>query len=380
MSMFSWAFKSNAELSDSEIQEIFPLALQSDLFIRSDILNTYTKILTDTMERTHGLDEKQEPLLWDSCVQSEANHGLISMLALAMTRKLELFLVYLPSVQLLRKATFDEQEKIREDYKKSGESKTGVYISFQRYHRTDMLEIYSSFEYCVLASLNKTLNASKALQIKVSDLRSSVSLADSGVAKDQARSIAKALKNGNDVLLDVKDMIETAKLDTSPAQKSIDFMDAKRAYILGLPLSYINSEQTPGIGSTGEADMRAVERGLKQYFNSVLRPVLKAVFGADTEFRSQDFREMATALEAAKTFDLVSNETISSQAKQEIIARLFDLDPEEEQKNLEADAKQAELDKKNNPPPTFPIVPKQPGGFAPASNGANPPAPNGATA
>jgi hypothetical protein len=372
MNIFSWAFKTNAELGNAEIPAIFPLALKSDIFVKADILNTYSKILTDVAERLHGLSEEQEPLLWDSCVQSSANEGLITLLATAMAAKSELFIVYVPSSQIVRKATREEEEKIRKEYKEKAESKTGVYVSFKGYRRTDMLEIYSSFEYCVLASLNKTLNVAKSVQFKINDLRSSVSLNDSGVAREQAKSIAEAMRNGNDVLLDAKDSVESATPDTSPTEKAITFLDGKRAFVLGLPLSYVVGEQTPGIGSTGEADMRAVERGLRQYFVSIIRPVLEAVFKVEVEFKSQDFRQMTTALEVLKTFDLVSDDNLSRQSKQEIVARVFDLDPDKEEKQLEADAKEAEkeaaLAAKNKPP--VQAVPAQPnGGQVPAANG-----------
>src|SRR5690606_29068033 len=153
--------------------------------------------------------------------------------------------------------------------KKRGESETGVFISFKGYRRTDMLTIYSNLEYCILASLHKTVNIAKAVQIKINDLRASVSLNDSEVARAQARSIATALGKGKDVYLDVKDIIEAARIDTAPTEKAIGFLDAKRAFILSLPLSYISGLQTPGIGSTGEADARAVDNGLKQYFLTV---------------------------------------------------------------------------------------------------------------
>ncbi len=349
MKFFNWSFGASAEVGQSEIESIFPLGVPSADFIKSDILQTYTKILTDTMERTHGLNEKFDPLLWDNCVQSESSSaaGLITMLAKAMTDKTDLFIVYVPSVQIVRKATNEEEEVIRADYKKTGESSKGVFVSFKKYQRTDMLQIYSSFEYCVLASLNKTLNVSKAVQLKISDLRGGVALSDATVARDQAKSIATALRNGNDVLMDVKDQIETAKPDTEATEKAITFLDAKRAFILGMPLSYISGEQTGGIGTTGEADMRAVERGLKQYYVSIIRPVLDAIFGASTEFKSEDFRTMTTALEALKAFDLVSEDNMSREAKQEIVARLFNLDPEEEQQNIEQDAAQAQKDAAN---------------------------------
>lgn len=373
--IFSFGFKSNKELAASEIEEIFPLALNKSDFSRSDILHTYLKILTDVIERTHGISEEFVPSLWDNCLQNEASKGLVTLLAEAMTDKSDLFLVYVPSVKLLRKADFKEQEQIRTDYKKTGESKVGVYISFKRYRRTEMLEIYSAFEYCVLSSLNKTLNIAKAVQIKINDLRSSTALADSGVAIAQAQSIAKALRNGNDVLIDKNDDIATANPDTSTTEKAIGFLDAKRAFILDLPIAYVTGEQTGGIGSSGENDMRAVERGLKQYFVSIIQPVLKALFGVETEFKSQDFRQMTTALEVLKAFELSSDtELMSMEAKQEIIARVFDLDPDKEQKAIQAELDQQATDAQNNPPPPAQNVP--PG--TPKNQPA--PQPNGATA
>ncbi len=330
--LFSWLGGSSSDASSNEIKCLFPLALAADDFVKSDILSTYARILTDTMDRTHGLKEDLEPLLWDSCVQSDATHGLISLLAEAMTSMSELFIVYAPSAKVVRKATQLEQDKIRADYKTKGESSTGVFISFKHYRRTEMLRIYSTFEHCVLASLNKNLNVAKALQVKINDLRPSTSLADSSVAINQAKSIAEALRKGQDVLLDGKDVIDSASPNTEPTEKAMTFLDNKKAFILSLPLAYIKGEQTGGMNSTGEADMRAVERGLKQYYESILRPTLKALFGADTEFRTQDFREVTAALEVVKTFDLVSNENISPEAKQEITSRVFGLDPDKEKR------------------------------------------------
>ncbi len=342
------SFLGIASSQDSELPEIFPLALRQDIFIKSDILHTFTKILTDVIERTHGIPEKVEPLMWDSCLQSDASDGLVTLLAKAMSCKKDLYLVWVRDVNLVRKATPEEESKIREDYKARGESSLGVFASFRHYSTTDMLEIYSAFEYCVLSSLNKTLNLSKAVQIKINELRSTVSLNDASIAKAQAKAIATALACGRDVMLDSKDIIETAQPDTSSTEKAIGFLDAKRAFLLGLPISYISGVQTPGIGSTGEADMRAVERGLKQYYVSIMRPVLKALFGADTDFRSHDFRDVNAALEVLKTFELVSDDLISRESKQGIVARVFDLDADKEAKQIEAEQAAAA----ENPAPT----------------------------
>lgn len=324
--------------SSSELPDIFPLSVIAKDFIKSDIEATYTKILTDTLERTHGIPREVTPLLWDNCVANETQYGLVSLLVEAMVNQGDLCIIYKKALKVLRKATFEEAAKIKADYLAKGESPDGVFLSFRNYHRTNMLKIYSALEYCILTSLHKTVNISKAVQIKVADLRSSVSLQDAGVAEAQARSLAFALKNGADVYLDVKDQITTSTPDVSPTEKAIGFLDAKRAFYLGLPLAYISGLQTGGIGASGDADTQAIERGLKQYFFTVVHPVLLALFEADTEFKSQDFKQMNSALEALKTFELVSDNVLSNASKKDIIARMFDIDPEEEQENLEEEA------------------------------------------
>ncbi len=357
MSLFSFFNKSQD--SDNSLIDIFPFGLESPIFQLADLRATYSKILTDTLERTHGIPDDVVPSLWDNCVQSESTHGLISLLVHAMIMKQDLFLVYNKATKVLRKADATETEKIRADYKATASSAIGVFISFGRYHRTDMLKIYSELEYCILASLHKTVNISRAVQVKMDSLRSSVSLADAGVAGSQAKSIAIALKAGKDVLIDAKDSIETATPNIEPTEKAILFLQSKRAYYLDLPISYLTGEQTAGIGSTGEADMRAVERGLKHYYFSIIQPTLLALYGCDTEFKSQDFRTMATALETLKTFELVGNAILSTAAQKEILARLFDIDEDEEAKALAAEVKVA-------PQPTAP----PPFGNKPQANGA----------
>lgn len=334
MSFFSFLLPSTAT-SDLEIKEIFPLQLRLDEFVKADITATYAKILTDTIDRCHGIPTNVDPLLWDNCVHDETPYGLVTLIANAMAQQSELFLVYKKALGTLRIADDAEQAKIKADYDKSGKSSAGTYISFKDYRRTHMLKIYSGFEFCTLSAMNKSLNLAKAIQLKTKDLRGSVALTDSAVAIGQAKAIATALSNGNDVLIDAGDTIETAQVDTAPAEKAISFMDAKKAWILGMPASYNTGEQTSGIGSTGEADARAVERGLKQYFVSIIRPAMKSIFGVDVSFKTQDFRQISSACEVLKSLDLVDSELMSVEAKRELVARMFDLDAESERKILE---------------------------------------------
>jgi hypothetical protein len=170
------------------------------------------------------------------------------------------------------------------------------------------------------------MNLSKSIQYKMSDMRKSVSLSDAYLPTAQAMDLANSLRSGKDIIIDKNDEVVTNNPDISSIKESISFLDSKRSFYYGMPLSYINGEQTPGIGSTGEADTRAVERGLKQYYISILKPILEALFEINTTFKSNDFRQIGTALEAIKAFELVSDDLLSRENKQLIIAKLFDVD------------------------------------------------------
>lgn len=323
LSLFGW--KTYSE-STSSLPQIFTLGMSSDFFVDTDVTNVYSKILTDCTDRTEGIPEKVKPLLWDNVLQNECPDGLITRLAKAMTQKEDLFLVYEKAIMLLRKATPEEQIQIEEDYTANGQSDVGVFVSFENYTRTDMVKLYSGMEYCSVASLNKLMNLSKALQYKASNLRSSVSLSDSSIAIDQARAISAALGEGKDILIDKEDEFVTGTPDITAVKESLLFLDSKKCFYYAMPLSYVNGEQTAGIGSTGEADTKAVERGLRQYFTPILKPILDALFGLNVSFKSNDFRQIATSLQALKDFELVSEDLLTLESKRKIIAKMFDID------------------------------------------------------
>lgn len=310
-----------------ELPDIFPLPIAQNVFVPTDVQAVYSKILTDVIERTQGIPEDAQTALWDNCLQSEAGDGLITLLSKAMEGKTRLFLVWRNGV--LRKAQSDEQAKIEEAYAQNRpDSAPGIFINFQKYTRTDMVKLYSALEYCVIGSLYKNMNLSKAIQLKVEGLRSSVALTDSDKAKSQAKDVANALAAGKDALLDSKDLIETHEPSLDATEKSIEFLDSKRCFYLGLPRSYVNGETGKGLGDSGEGDAKAVERGLKTYFFSIIKPVVEALFGASVTFKSQDFRMITVALDALKTFELTSDRFISDENKLLVMNTLLEVDSE----------------------------------------------------
>lgn len=334
--MFGFSFLTGSS-TDNELPNIFPMPILEKDFVAIDVKNIYNKILTDVMERTHGIPKEIQPLLWDNCLANEIKDGLVTMLAKAMANKQDLFIVYFASLKLIRLAKDTEIVEIKEGYKKNGEpvkvedGGTGIFVSFRNYDRTDMVKFYSALEYCALTGLWKQSNASKSLQIKIDQLRASVSLADSSMAKAQAKKIADGMKNGNDVLTDAKDIIDTLKPDLTATDSTMKFIAQKRSFYLGMPASYWTGEQDAGVGDTGKGDTKLTERGLKNYYFSIAKPVLEALFSiAKLTFKSEDNEGLSTALETLKTMDITSDEYLSKDNKTLIVNKSFGLDENEE--------------------------------------------------
>lgn len=346
--LFSWGKSAQGD----ELPDIYPFPMLQKDFVSVDVQATYKRILNDVLERTSDIPAEVQPLLFDNCVASEIKLGLVSMLSKAMTDKSDLFLVYDKPTKVIRKATGDEQEKIRTDYEKSGKSSVGFFITFVNYDRTDMLKIYSVLEYCTVASLSKNMNLAKAIQIKINELRSSVGLADQQIAKTQALAMATGLKAGKDILTDAKDLIETAKPDLTATNSAMEFIVEKRSFYLGLPASYITGVAPKGLGDSGEGDAKAVERGLKGYYYEIIKPTIEVIFGVKTTFKSEDFTGLSTALETLKTFELTSDELISKENKQKFVNKQFGLP--DDAKGDEPAKQDLQTDPKNKNPAVKP--------------------------
>lgn len=309
-----------------EIPNTFPFTYQESTFIDNDLRTVYSRILTDTLTRTHGLKEELESLLWDNCLSTEAQDGLVTMLAKAMLGKKEVGIVYDKATNVVRKATDKECQEIKESYVKGKPFKNGILVTFKNYDRTDMLKLYSALEYCSIASLNKSMRVSMALQYKIDSLRATVNLIDKDAAKKQAASVAGALKNGQDTYMDAKDSIVQATPDMTATNAAMDLISQKRSFYLELPASYITGLAAKGgLGDTGEGDSKAIERGLKGYYYSIIKPVLEALFDVKVSFKGEDFYGLSTAGEMLKTFSVTDNELISLENKTLIVNKLFGL-------------------------------------------------------
>ncbi len=333
----SWFNFLGSGTTDDKLPDIFPIPILQKDFVKIDVQNIYTRILTDVLERTQGISEKNKPMLWDNCLASEAKDGLVTLVAEAMSDKKELYLVFKPALSVVRKATSEEQVAIQAAYKVKAEpvsmagGGTGLYVTFKNYVKSDMVKFYSALEYCSVGGLWKQANISKSIQIKINELRAGVSLGDAAAAKVQAKAMADGMAEGRDILTDAKDIIESLSPDMTATDATLNLIAKKQSFYLGLPASYFSGVQaTSGLSDTGKADSKATERGLKGYYFSVIKPIIEGLFGNTTKFKSEDAEGIDSALKTLETMDRTSEAYLSVENKTLVVNRAFGLDEDEE--------------------------------------------------
>lgn len=321
----SLGFGNQNNTPTNELINIFPLALDKDEFIRQDILAIYKAILTDTLERTYGIKDDQEQLLWDNCVEGTSKKGLVTMISEAMFNMGSVYVVWDRATNILREANQTERVEMDTIYKSGAKPKNKVALNFSNLTVTKMLMVYSELDYRTNCSINKALGIAATIQLKLHELRSSVGLNDSEITIEQAQAIAKAMSEGRDIAIDAQDIIELANPNMEPAQKALELNAQKKSLYLKLPASYITGLTPSSISDTGEREAKAVERGLKRWFFSIVKPTVEALFGVSVSYKSEDFYGLQTALGALTTFEMTSNDYISGENKLRMINSLFGL-------------------------------------------------------
>lgn len=323
LNLIGWS--SSPQTPSCELPDIYGFPCDKNLFTEIDVITIYQRILTDVLERTYGIPEEKQKLLWDNCLASENSEGVVTIISKAMYNMNELFLVYRKDLDVVRKATTEEERQIRDDYKKANRSNVGVYASFKNFKKCEMIKVYSVLEYLSICSLYKSANLSTAIQIKLEDLRKSVGAFDSDAIYKQAKDLAEALKKGKSVAIDAKDSIGTTAPDLTAVKESLAFTAQKQSLYLGLPASWVTGLVQKGLSDTGEGDSRAVERGLKPYFFSIIKPICESLFEGKLTFKTDNYYGIQTATQTLTTFEATSEQFVSKDNKTEILNNLFGL-------------------------------------------------------
>ena len=323
---FGSIFTRASEATETVLAAPFCLSFKKEIYCKIKTETLFKKILHRCYSRSEGAtDEKKISSLFDSTEKSGSPRGLISLLAKAMTDKQEIAIIYDSGV--VRLADYKEKEQIRKDYEKRSESKVGVLINFSDYCLSDLVFGYMAMIYDILSSMNTQVGLAQALQIKINNLRSTVSVAGSEEPIRQAKDINESLKQGNSVLMDKNDVVEALTLNSESVKNAIELVNSQLATDLGVSLSFVNGELTTGMSATGEADANADEYGFQDFFNSIFKPVCDKLYGWNLRFVSDDWRYFSAMI---GSLIIVENSMLLSEKQKQAFAdRLMPIENKE---------------------------------------------------
>lgn len=301
---------------------IAPFCVEMDIkdFVDFKVITLYAKILRRCYAKSSGLSDEQAANLWDSVDLGDAQHGIINKVSLAMAKKKELILF--KDGGIIREAEQAEAEQIKKDYEERGRSEKGVYLNFKKYAMTDVLRLYMAFIFEIIRGAWVNVNLTKALQLKIVDARKTIAASDAADPMQVASNVVSALKDGKSVFLDAGDEVKTTDLQTQAIKDALSLVYGLLAGELGVSTSFICGELTSGMAVTGEADVNANEDGIKDFFNSVFKPIMDKLFGVSLKFKSDNWRRIK---EFAQIIPFVETaEYIDDEKKRELLERLFE--------------------------------------------------------
>ena len=298
----------------------FCIEMKAADFVDFKVITLYAKILRRCYAKSSGLSDEQAANLWDSVDLGDAQHGIINKVSFAMAKKKELILF--KDGGIVREAEQAEADQIKKDYEERGRSEKGVYLNFKKYAMTDVLRLYMAFIFEIIRGAWVNVNLTKALQLKIADARKTIAASDAADPMQVASNVVSALKDGKSVFLDAGDEVKTTDLQTQAIKDALSLVYGLLAGELGVSTAFICGELTSGMAVTGEADVNANEDGIKDFFNSVFKPIMDKLFGVSLKFKSDNWRRIK---EFAQIIPFVETaEYISEEKKRELLERLFE--------------------------------------------------------
>lgn len=314
----------------------FKLYMTEPNFVQIETQELFKNLLIECYNKSTGLTDKQSLAMWDNFERfnDKTTAGFIGMVAEAMTNKTTAYIVYDKTTNVIRKATSSEQAQIRKDYQDKTKSDIGIMANFTRYDKSDIIKLYYSLLYNVVDGLNTSINVTKAVKYMASLLREKMSKESSEDIIKQAKAIVQNLKEGNPVLIDGDDKLESGTVDVKPVESAVDFICGRIAGELRVSLSYVNGKMTAGISSTGEADEQANERGLEIIFNSIYKPLVDSLFSVSVQFQSDNYHRLSAYSKILPIIE--SSEIIADEQKAEFVKEMFNIKGNSENDKLMA--------------------------------------------
>lgn len=277
--------------------EISGMSIEQKKFVSTLVRSFYERVLFHVLSNVQ-LDEKQYHEVMASCSDrfSPASIGLVRHVAYAMTEKRRSIIEKqkLPDGSYIFKANTMLDE----------DSADVIVLDFSKFDQADILREYYAILFSAMDGAAKGVKISQGLMVYIEKL--SELLADKrtrAAVQEQVDAVSDAVRKSGTGYLSDGSRVEFPKFDVEPTDKTKDFIYKQISNVTGYALSFVNGEGGSAMSDTGESDRKQNRAADEVYFNSIINPILQAVFREKAYSMKPDpemlyrFAELAPAIE-----------------------------------------------------------------------------------
>ncbi len=279
----------------------FDLSLSEKNFVDYMVSDLYQSILTMCFDKIIFPDAEQDfkdkitPSFYDNLSVEGINKGIIKNLAYGIVQNQKVFLVNASAGDniIVRQGT---QEELQKYEKEQGNIKNQIQMDFTKYNQSKALKLFYSMIYWIIRATNTNVKISNSVLVKIAKLRELVAKEDADEVIKQAKEINDAIKKGNSIIADKDDTMERLEINSQATKDALDVAFSLVSGLIKMPLSFVNGELTTGLTQTGDSDNLAIERGLKNYYYTILKPCTEKLFETKTRFSSDNTAKLKTLI------------------------------------------------------------------------------------
>lgn len=279
----------------------FNLSLKETEFVDYMVSDLYQSIFTMCFDKIIFPDAEKDfkdkitPSFYDNLSVEGINKGIIKNLAYGIVQNQKVFLVNASAGDniIVRQGT---QEELQKYEKEQGNIKNQIQMDFTKYNQSKALKLFYSMIYWIIRATNTNVKISNSVLVKIAKLRELVAKEDADDVIKQAKEINDAIKRGNSIIADKDDTMERLEINSQATKDALDVAFSLVSGLIKMPLSFVNGELTTGLTQTGDSDNLAIERGLKNYYYTILKPCTEKLFDTKTRFTSDNTAKLKTLI------------------------------------------------------------------------------------
>lgn len=279
----------------------FNLSLKETEFVDYMVSDLYQSILTMCFDKIIFPDAEKDfkdkitPSFYDNLSVEGINKGIIKNLAYGIVQNQKVFFVNASAGDniIVRQGT---QEELQKYEKEQGNIKNQIQMDFTKYNQSKALKLFYSMIYWIIRATNTNVKISNSVLVKIAKLRELVAKEDADDVIKQAKEINDAIKRGNSIIADKDDTMERLEINSQATKDALDVAFSLVSGLIKMPLSFVNGELTTGLTQTGDSDNLAIERGLKNYYYTILKPCTEKLFETKTRFSSDNTAKLKTLI------------------------------------------------------------------------------------